>query len=122
MTSGKPQQVKPPANFVGPQIRRLRTARGWSQSKLALRLQLSGLDIGREGVAQIETQTHCIKDKDILYFAHVLKVDLADLYFGNQKGYRSTAAVIALLQTSCQPKPSSKSCNEIITTHEKQNW
>ena len=116
MINGKTQQVKNPANFVGPQIRRVRILRGWSQAKLAERLQLSGLDIGREGVAQIETQTHCIKDKDILYFAFALKVDLADLFFGNQNGRRSPAAVIALLQTSCQPKPLSKCCNEIVTT------
>ena len=116
MINGKPQQEKPPANFVGPQIRRVRILRGWSQAKLAERLQLSGLDIGREGVAQIETQTHCIKDKDILYFAIALKVDLADLFFGSQNGRRSPAAIIALLQTFCQPKPFSKSCNEIVTT------
>ena len=116
MINGKSQLVKNPANFVGPQIRSVRILRGWSQAKLAERLQLSGLDIGREVVAQIETQTHCIKDKDILYFAIALKVDLADLFFGNQNGRRSPAAVIALLQTFCQPKPLSKSCNEIVTT------
>ncbi len=122
MTNGKPRRTKYPANFVGPQIRRLRAAHGWSQSKLALRLQLSGLNIGREVLAQIEAQTHCIKDMDIPYFAHALKVDLANLFFGNQNGLRSTAAVIALLQSSCQSKPFSKSCNEFITTPLKQNW
>ena len=104
MTNGKPQRTKNPANFGGPQIRRLRAARGWSQAKLALRLQLSGLNIGREVLAQIEAQTHCIKDKDILYFAHALKVDLADLYFGNENGRRSTADAIAGFQAACQPK------------------
>jgi transcriptional regulator with XRE-family HTH domain len=122
MTNGKPRRTKFPANLVGPQIRRLRAARGWSQTKLALRLQLSGLNIGREVLAQIEAQTHCLKDKDIPYFAHALKVDLADLYFGNQNGQRSPAAVIALLQTACQPKPCSNSCNEFITTPLRQNW
>jgi transcriptional regulator with XRE-family HTH domain len=56
MTNGKPRRTKFPANLVGPQIRRLRAARGWSQTKLALRLQLSGLNIGREVLAQIEAQ------------------------------------------------------------------
>jgi transcriptional regulator with XRE-family HTH domain len=88
MTNGKPRRTKFPANLVGPQIRRLRAARGWSQTKLALRLQLSGLNIGREVLAQIEAQTHCLKDKDILYFAHALKVDLADLYFRNLRQSR----------------------------------
>jgi len=34
-------------NMVGPKIRKLRSARGLSQSKLAMRLQLDGLDVSR---------------------------------------------------------------------------
>lgn len=41
---------------------------------------MNGLDIGREGVAQIEAQTHCVKDKDLLLFAHALKVNLPELF------------------------------------------
>ena len=108
MSNHQPRRTKYPANLVGPHIRRFRAARGLSQSKLALRLQLNGLNIGREVVAQIEAQTHCIKDKEVLYFAHALKVDLADLFFGNQYGQRSTAAVIAALQAAGQPKPIQK--------------
>jgi transcriptional regulator with XRE-family HTH domain len=99
---------------VGPEIRKLRVLRGWSQAKLAERLQLNGLDIGREGVAQIEGQTHCVKDKDLPYFAHVLKVNLADLFFGTEAG-RSAAAIIARLQKIKLSKPFAKNCNEIIT-------
>lgn len=54
--------------------------RGWSQAKLAERLQLNGFDIGREVVAQIEAQTHCVKDKELLLFAHTLKVNLPELF------------------------------------------
>jgi transcriptional regulator with XRE-family HTH domain len=67
---------------VGPQIRRLRTARGWSQSKLAMRLQLNGLDISRTVLAQMESQLHCIKDKDIPFFARALRADLTDIFIG----------------------------------------
>lgn len=80
MTKEQSRRTKYPANFVGPQIQRLRQARGWSQAKFAERLQLNGLDIGREGVAQIEAQTHCVKDKDLLLFAHALKVNLPELF------------------------------------------
>jgi transcriptional regulator with XRE-family HTH domain len=100
---------------VGPQIRKLRVQRGWSQAKLAERLQLNGLDIGREVVAQIEAQTHCVKDKDLLYFAHALKVNLADLFFGTE-GRQSMTAIIAQLQQINLSKPPAKNCNEIITT------
>jgi transcriptional regulator with XRE-family HTH domain len=99
MTNNRPRRTKYPANYIGPQIRRLRAALGWSQSKLALRLQLGGLNICREVLAQIEAQDHCVKDKDIPYFARALKVEMADLYFGDQNGPRSTADVIARLQT-----------------------
>jgi transcriptional regulator with XRE-family HTH domain len=67
-------------NIVGPKIRKLRYARGWSQSKFAVQLQLKGLDVGRDIVARIECQTHCIKDKEIPYFARALGVKVSDLF------------------------------------------
>ena len=85
MANDKIQSTKSPANLLGPQIRRLRTARGWSQSKLATRLQLNGVDIRRDVVGQIESQLHCIKDKDIPHFARALGVSLADLFMGHNR-------------------------------------
>ena len=70
------------ANVIGPKIRRLRYALGWSQSKFAIELQLRGLDIGRDVVARIECQTHCVKDKQIPIFARVLGVKVSDLFSG----------------------------------------
>jgi transcriptional regulator with XRE-family HTH domain len=67
-------------NIVGPQIRKLRYNLGWSQAKLAVELYLEGLDVQREFVAQIEGQTHGVKDRDLPYFARVLKVTILDLY------------------------------------------
>jgi transcriptional regulator with XRE-family HTH domain len=67
-------------NTVGPQIRKLRYNRGWSQAKLAVELSLEGLDVQREFVAQIEGQTHGVKAEDLPYFARVLEVSIADLY------------------------------------------
>jgi transcriptional regulator with XRE-family HTH domain len=67
-------------NVVGPQIRKLRYNKGWSQAKLAIELNLKGLEVEREFVAQIEGQTHCVKDKDLPYFAAALGVPLTDLF------------------------------------------
>jgi len=67
-------------NIVGAQIRKLRYNRGWSQAQLAIQLQLKGLDVGREVVAQIEGQTHCVKDRDLPYFARVFQVGLTELF------------------------------------------
>ncbi len=80
MINGKTQRTRIPANLVGPNIRRLRVERGWSQAKLAMQFQLRGLDIGREFIAQIEAQTHCVKDRDLHNFARVLEVELSELF------------------------------------------
>jgi transcriptional regulator with XRE-family HTH domain len=72
-------------NIVGPQIRKWRYARGWSQARLAVKLQLNGLDISREVLAQMECQIHCIRDKHIFYLARVLEVKVSDFFVGFEK-------------------------------------
>lgn len=67
-------------NIVGPQIARLRYQRSWSQAKLAVELNLKGLEVEREFVAQIEGQTHCVKDRYLPYFAAALGVQISDLF------------------------------------------
>ena len=66
-------------NVVGPQVRRLRYAREWSQSQLAVKLQLAGWDISRSGVAKIEAQLVWVGDFELFYLMKVLQVTLADL-------------------------------------------
>ena len=66
-------------NVVGPQVRRLRYARGWSQSQLAVKLQLAGWDISRSGVAKIESQLVWVGDFELFYLMKVFQVGLADL-------------------------------------------
>ncbi len=97
--------MKNPANLLGPQIRRLRSAHGWSQAKFAFKLQMSGLDIGREVVAQIELQTHCIKDKDVPVFARVLKVEVAELYLIAQNGKCSGTGIMVSVSVATSAKP-----------------
>jgi hypothetical protein len=97
------------ANTVGPQVRKFRCDHGWSQARLAMYLQLSGLDIGREVVAQIEGQTHCVKDRDLPYFAQVFGVDLADLFLGAGKGNHQLAEAIAQLHKNHSQKVVMKS-------------
>jgi transcriptional regulator with XRE-family HTH domain len=80
MANGNPRRTKFPANFVGPQIKRLRRAQGWSQAKLAEQLQLNGLDFGRDVVARIECRIHCVRDKEIIFIARTLGVDVSRLF------------------------------------------
>jgi transcriptional regulator with XRE-family HTH domain len=72
-------------NIVGPQIRKWRYARGWSQARLAVQLQLNGLDMSREVLAQMECQIHCIRDKHIFHLARALEVKMSDFFVGFEK-------------------------------------
>ena len=47
-----------------------------------MRLQLDGLDISREVLAQMECQLHCIRDNHIFYFARVLAVTASEIFAG----------------------------------------
>ena len=85
MTNGKPRRTKYPANLVGPQIRKLRVDRGWSQAKYAVQMQLKGLDMGRDVVARIECQIRGIRDLDIPFFASTLGVEVSHLFFNLQE-------------------------------------
>ena len=68
------------ANIIGPQVRKWRFTREWSQAELAVQLQLRGFDVSRGVVAAIEGQTHCVKDKHIIFFVRALRIGLLDLF------------------------------------------
>jgi transcriptional regulator with XRE-family HTH domain len=67
-------------NNIGPQVRRKRYALGWSQSTLAAKLQIAGLDISRSGVSKIEARLRYVDDKAIMFLAEVLKTPVQELF------------------------------------------
>ena len=67
-------------NIIGPQVRRIRYARQWSQSKLAAKLQCAGWDISRSGVSKIEARLKFVLDYELDYLVEVLRVELKDLF------------------------------------------
>jgi transcriptional regulator with XRE-family HTH domain len=67
-------------NIIGPQVRRLRNQRGWSQEQLAAKLQIAGWDVSRNGLAKIETRIQWMRDYQLAYLLNVFRVDYADLY------------------------------------------
>lgn len=67
-------------NIIGPVVRRLRRHRGWSQAKLAARLQASGWKISRSGVAKIECRVVWVGDFELLYFIRVFGVEIGELF------------------------------------------
>ncbi|MEO8351351.1 MAG: helix-turn-helix transcriptional regulator [Chthoniobacteraceae bacterium] len=75
-------------NNIGPQVRRRRYALGWSQSTLAAKLQIAGLDISRSGVSKIEARLRFVDDKDLMYLAEVLKIPVQELFPPRDNGGR----------------------------------
>jgi len=67
-------------NLIGPQVRKWRTRKGWSQETLATKLQLRGWNISRDSLASLELQRRRVPDCEILFFARALGVGLADLF------------------------------------------
>ncbi len=61
-------------NNIGPQVRRLRDARGWTQDALTAKLQILGLDITRAGLSKIEARLVFVDDKTMLFLAEALRV------------------------------------------------
>lgn len=70
----------PAQNIVGPQVRKLRSAKGWSQEELAAHLQKAGWDIARGTLAKVEARVRCVSDGELRTLARVLKVRMEDLY------------------------------------------
>ena len=67
-------------NLIGAEIMRRRDRLGWSQSDLAVKLQLAGWDIDRSQVSKIECRLVHLSDFQQMFFARVFKVTLNDLF------------------------------------------
>jgi transcriptional regulator with XRE-family HTH domain len=67
-------------NLIGPQVRKWRDNRGWSQEKLACKLQLQGWSISRHSLAKLELGLRRVSDCELFFLARVLRLDLRDLF------------------------------------------
>ena len=67
-------------NVVGPQVRKFRMQRGWSQPKMVTRCQLSGWDLSRESLAKIEARLRSVTDIEILKLGIILEVHHSALF------------------------------------------
>jgi transcriptional regulator with XRE-family HTH domain len=67
-------------NLIGPQVRRWRVKRGWSQEKLATKLQLRGWNISRDSLASLESQRRRVPDCELLFLSRVLDIALEDFF------------------------------------------
>ena len=78
-------RTKTPANIVGPQIRKRRDELGLTQEEFAAQCQLSGLDISRGTLSQIEAQLRCVIDDELFALARGLKVSTESLFPAQSK-------------------------------------
>jgi transcriptional regulator with XRE-family HTH domain len=72
--------MEDPRNIVGPQIMRIRTKIGWSQSDFAAACQRSGWDVSRGVIARIEGGVRWVADAELLHLARVLSVPVPELF------------------------------------------
>jgi transcriptional regulator with XRE-family HTH domain len=67
-------------NLVGPQVRKWRAKKGWTQEKLAQKLQLLGWSISRHSVAKLELGLRRVPDCEVVFLAKVLGTGTNDLF------------------------------------------
>ena len=79
----------PNLNVIGPQVRKLREAKGWTQDELAAKLQLFGWDTSRVSVTKLETRSRRVPDLELFILGKVLGVSTDELFphnlFGKMK-------------------------------------
>ena len=68
-----PASARRHRNIIGPQVRRLRNQRGWSQEQLAAKLQIAGWDISRSALAKIETRLQWMRNYQLAYLLNVFR-------------------------------------------------
>lgn len=85
-----------PRNMVGPQLRRIRSARGLSQPAFAALLQRGGWDISRDIVAKIEDQRRWVSDFEVAFLAEVLKIPVTQLFAGASRSEKPKGYILRL--------------------------
>ncbi|MGH7978936.1 MAG: helix-turn-helix domain-containing protein [Limisphaerales bacterium] len=67
-------------NIVGPQMRRLRRQKGWTQDQFAIKMQLLGWDTSRGTVTSLENQQRRVPDLELFLLARILGVKMENLF------------------------------------------
>src|SRR5262245_18002508 len=67
-------------NVLGPQVRRFRMRKNWSQTVLAQKLQLQGWSISTGSLGKLEAQLRRVPDCELMFLARVLGVSITELF------------------------------------------
>ena len=73
-------------NVIGPQVRKIREKKGWTQDQFAVKLQLAGWDTSQDSVSRLENGERRIPDLELFVVADVLKAKLDDLFPKDLRG------------------------------------
>ena len=73
-------------NVIGPQVRTLRECKGWTQSQLAVKLQLFGWDTSQDSISRLENQGRRVPDLEIFVLGKVLDAKFELLFPPNLRG------------------------------------
>jgi transcriptional regulator with XRE-family HTH domain len=80
------ENEKAKLNVIGPQVRKLRERKGWSQSEFAVKLQLFGWDTSQDSVSRLENQDRRVPDLELFVLGKVLGTEFEDLFPQNLRG------------------------------------
>jgi hypothetical protein len=103
-------------NMIGPQVRKLRYTRQWSQNTLSTKLQLLGWDIDRVSVAKIESRLVHVDDYELFYFVKVFNISLVDLFpnLDRERGIHEVLTELMQRTTSARYSPKTTVPREMI--------
>ncbi len=73
-------------NVVGKCVKEYRTKCGLSYEELSAKLELMGISIHKQSLYDIEKGKRTVKDFELFGIAHILKIDMNDL-FADMRGY-----------------------------------
>ena len=66
-------------NLSGPKIAQVRKAKGISQRKLAVKMQLLGFDVDHYFIRRVENGERFVTDIDLVIFSRALEVPISEL-------------------------------------------
>ncbi|MCI8291100.1 MAG: helix-turn-helix transcriptional regulator [Clostridia bacterium] len=76
----KSNKYKEKLNFLGLLIAEKRKSMKMSQNVLASKMQLKGVNIGKNDISKLETQNRTIKDYELIALKDILNIDLNSIH------------------------------------------
>jgi transcriptional regulator with XRE-family HTH domain len=75
-----------PELLAGQELRRLRTARGWSQEEVARRMKAYGYDFHQTTIAKVEAAQRPLRVRELAHFAALFGVPVNQLFYRLEHG------------------------------------